>query len=337
MNFDFTEDQQEIKRTARELLGKRSTPERVREAAEAGRYDDSLWRELCELGWPGIAVSEQHGGQGLGTVELALLQEELGYSVAGSPLLSSACAALVIQEAGSDEQRAAWLPRLASGEATGALGVARDGVAELVPDAQAADVIVLVEDGTARLVARADADAELIETIDPTRRYARVHGEGEHLPGEPAPGVDRATVAVAAELVGICQRALDMTVAYVKDRKQFNTPVGAFQAVSHRCAEMLLHTESARSAAYFAAWAADADAERLPEAAALCKAAASDAGRQVTASAIQAHGGIGFTWEADVHWLYKRAQLDAVLLGGAAQHRARLAQLVAPRLTPATA
>jgi len=131
--------------------------------------------------------------------------------------------------------------------------------------------------------------------------------------------------------VGVCQRALDMTLEYVKDRKQFGVPVGSFQAVSHRCAQMLLSTESARSAAYFAAWAADADPDRLPEAAALAAAAAADGGRDATASAIQAHGGIGFTWEADVHWLFKRAQLDAALLGGARRHRATLARLGAER------
>jgi alkylation response protein AidB-like acyl-CoA dehydrogenase len=146
-----------------------------------------------------------------------------------------------------------------------------------------------------------------------------------------AAAVDRALVAVAAELVGVCDRALEMTVAYVKDRRQFGTPVGAYQAVSHRCAQMLLDTESARAAVSFAAWAADADPERLGEAAAMAKAAASDAGREVTAAAIQLHGGIGFTWEADVHWLYKRAQLDAVLLGGASAHRARLARIAAAR------
>ena len=152
---------------------------------------------------------------------------------------------------------------------------------------------------------------------------------GEPLPGDVAAATDRALVAVAAELVGVCGRALEMTVAYVKDRKQFGTPVGAYQAVSHRCAQMLLDTEGARAAVSFAAWAADADPQRLPEAAAMAKAAASDAGREVTAAAIQLHGGIGFTWEADVHWLFKRAQLDAALLGGASTQRARLARLVA--------
>jgi alkylation response protein AidB-like acyl-CoA dehydrogenase len=122
-----------------------------------------------------------------------------------------------------------------------------------------------------------------------------------------------------------------MTVAYVKERRQFGVPVGAYQAVSHRCAQMLLDTESARSAVSFAAWAADADPERLPEAAAMAKASASDAGREVTAAAIQLHGGIGFTWEADLHWYYKRAQLDAALLGGAKQHRRALARILGGR------
>jgi alkylation response protein AidB-like acyl-CoA dehydrogenase len=123
-----------------------------------------------------------------------------------------------------------------------------------------------------------------------------------------------------------------MTLEYVKGRKQFGVPVGSFQAVSHRCAQMLLQTESVRSTAYYAAWAADADPARLPEAAALAGAAAAESGREVTASAIQAHGGIGFTWEADVHWLYKRAQLDAALLGGSRRHRAALARHAAARV-----
>ena len=138
MNFDFTEDQRTIKATARELLASRSPFARVRAAAEAGRYDEALWRELCELGWPGIAIAEEHGGQGLGSVELAVLLEELGYAVAAVPLLGSALAALAIEHAGDDEQRARWLPGLASGELTGAFGGARD----LIADAVDASVIV---------------------------------------------------------------------------------------------------------------------------------------------------------------------------------------------------
>jgi alkylation response protein AidB-like acyl-CoA dehydrogenase len=151
---------------------------------------------------------------------------------------------------------------------------------------------------------------------------------GEPLEGELSQGLDRALVAVASELVGVCDRALEMTVAYVKERKQFGVPVGSYQAVSHRCAQMLLDTERARSATAYAAWAADADPGLLAQAAAMAKASASEAGVEVCASAIQAHGGIGFTWEADVHWLYKRALVDAALLGGAKRQRARLAALL---------
>jgi alkylation response protein AidB-like acyl-CoA dehydrogenase len=347
MNFDFTDDQQQIKRTARELLAQRSSFERVREAAEAGAYDDALWRELVELGWPGIAIAEDHGGQGLGVVELVILLEELGYAATASRFFSNAAAGLLIDAAGSDEQRARWLPGIASGEATATVATARDGVAELVPDADSAALVVLVEEGAATVHEAACLTIEPREAIDLTRRYARVSagadasaaadagdaGEplGEPLAGDVAAGLDRVEVALSAELVGISQRALDMTVAYVKERKQFGTPVGAYQAVSHRCAQMLLETEGARSATYFAAWAAGAEPERLALAASIAKAAAADAGRHVTASAIQAHGGIGFTWEHDLHWLFKRAHTDAALFGGAREHRERVAVLASAR------
>ncbi len=333
MNFDFTDDQHEIKRTARDLLGQRSTFERVRAAAEAGTYDETLWRELRDLGWTGIAISEEHGGAGLGQVELVILMEELGYAVAGSPFLSNALGGLLIDHAGSDEQRARWLPGIASGEATATVGTLGPDGAELVPDAQTAALIVLIEDGGATVVERAGADVSPVETIDPTRRYAHVAGaSGEALAGDVAGALDRCEVGLAAELVGVAQRAMEMSVAYAKDRRQFDTPIGAYQAVSHRCAQMLLETEGARSATYFGAWAADADPAQLPLGAAMAKAAAVEAGRNVTASAIQVHGGIGFTWEADVHWLYKRAQVDAALLAGARASRARVAQAAAATL-----
>ncbi len=195
-------------------------------------------------------------------------------------------------------------------------------------------MILLLDGEEAVLIDAAEAKIEPLISIDPTRRFGTVSGEGEAL-GSGAG--DRIRAALAAEVVGVCQRALDMTLEYVKERKQFGVAVGAFQAVGHRCAQMLMHTESGRSAAYFAAWAADADPERLPEAAALAAATAADGGREVTAAAIQAHGGIGFTWEADVHWLYKRAQLDALLLGGAGRHRAALARLGAARISEVAA
>jgi alkylation response protein AidB-like acyl-CoA dehydrogenase len=335
MDFGLSDDQRDIQRTARDLLAERAKPERVREHAEAGTTDAALWKELCELGWPGIAISEEHGGQGLGTIELSILCEELGRVVAPVPFLASAMAACVIERAGSPEQRERWLPGLASGETIGALASAVDGTAELVVGGAEAGVIVLIEDdGSGRLLTPREAEVRRIAAIDPTRSAARVELDPTHPDAGEAledgcPGLGRALVAVSSELVGVCERALEMTVAYVKERKQFGVPVGAFQAVSHRCAQMLLETEKARATTAFAAWTADADPEQLAQAAAMAKASASDAGREVTASAIQAHGGIGFTWEADVHWLYKRAQLDAALLGGAKRHRARLAAILA--------
>ncbi|HEV7937963.1 MAG TPA: acyl-CoA dehydrogenase family protein [Solirubrobacteraceae bacterium] len=334
MDFGLSPDQREIQRTARELLSERARPERVREHAEGGRLDLTLWRELCELGWPGIAIAEEYGGQGLGLVELSILCEELGRTLAPVPLLGCALASVLIEQAGSAEQRERWLAGLASGETIGALGTARDGVAELVVGAPDAHVLVLLDAATGRVraYAREEVALEPVDSIDPTRPAAlvRVSAEaGETLDGDVAGGIERALVAIASELVGVSERALEMTVAYVKERKQFGVPVGAYQAVSHRCAQMLLDTEKARATTAFAAWAADADPERLGEAAAMAKTAASEAGVEVTASAIQAHGGIGFTWEADVHWLYKRALVDAALLGGAKQQRARLAALLA--------
>ncbi|HTD58250.1 MAG TPA: acyl-CoA dehydrogenase family protein [Solirubrobacteraceae bacterium] len=343
MDFGLSDDQRDIQRTARDLLAERAGVggfSSVRECAEQGRLDEDLWRELCGLGWPGIAVSEAYGGQGLGLVELSVLCEELGRAVAAVPFLPTALAACAIEQAGSEEQRERWLPGLAEGELLGAVGTARDGVAELVVGAPGAGVLVLLEEGASRVRARArvcareEVGVEPVRSIDPTRPCARVSAEsgaGETLEGEVGAGVDRALVAVSAEIVGVSDRALAMTVDYVKERKQFGVPVGSYQAVSHRCAQMLLDTERARSLTAQAAWAADADPQRLGEAAAMAKACASEAGVEVTSSAIQAHGGIGFTWEADVHWLYKRALLDSALLGGPKQQRARLAGILAER------
>jgi alkylation response protein AidB-like acyl-CoA dehydrogenase len=333
MRFDFTEDQHEIKRTAKDLLASRSTPEKQREAAEAGEYDLALWAELCELGWPGVAVSEECGGGGLGYVELAGLLEEAGYALLNGPFLSTVMCATAISEAGSAGQKEAWLAKLASGEVTGAFGI--EG--EITADGASADVLVLADrdSGKARLISETDASIATLKTIDPTRRYGRPEtglSAGEEMPGGAGPTLDLAALLVSAELVGICRRTLEMTLEYVKDRRQFGRPVGSFQAVQHRCAQMLLLTEGARADTYFAAWAADADRERLPEAASLAKSASSKAGVEVTASAIQAHGGIGFTWEADVHWFYKRAQLDASMLGGTSFHNQRLTGIAKDRL-----
>jgi alkylation response protein AidB-like acyl-CoA dehydrogenase len=331
MDFGFNDEQQEIQRTAREFLSARFPPEKVRELAESRTYDDALWREICELGWPGIAIDEAHGGQGLGMVELVILCEELGYACAPTPFLSNAAAGLIIRAAGTGEQREGWLPGIASGEARGAAAFTPEGPS-IVPDAEGAVVIVLPEGDGAALVQASDAQMEPLELIDPTRSYARVGAaDGETVPGDLDAGLARVAVAVAAELTGIAQRAMEMAVDYAKEREQFGRPIGSYQAVSHRCAQMLLDTEEARSLTYYAAWAADAEPESLLLAASMAKARASDAAWKVTASALQVLGGIGFTWEHDLHFLLKRAKATGDLVGTTRQHRERVAELVGLR------
>ena len=328
MHFDFNDEQQEIKSTARDFLASRFKPEKVRELAESDSpYDDDLWRQMCELGWPGIAIAEEHGGLGLGTVELVILQEELGYALAPSPFIANAFAGALITVAGSDEQRARWLPGIASGEQRGAAAMTAEDE-PIVGAAGGASILVLNDGDGGRLVEPADARLERLDLIDTTRAYFRVSADGgEPMPGEIAPAVDRGAVAAAAELVGIGQRALDMSVAYAKEREQFGRPIGAYQAVSHRLAGMLWDVEEARSLTYYAAWAADAEPESLPLAASMAKARASDAANSVTHNAIQTLGGIGFTWEHDVHFLLKRARVVSRLLGTAREHRERVAEL----------
>src|SRR5215210_2798532 len=296
MNFDLNDEQQEIKRTANEFLGARFKPEKVRELSEADSYDDSLWQEVSELGWPGIAISEEDGGQGLGMVELAVLLEESGYACAPSPLLGTAGAGLVISAAGSDEQRSEWLPKLASGEATGSFGgigqtASGDGESTLFCDLQTADVVVTFHNGGASLAPASEVSFESIQTIDSTRSYSLVsEPAGDPLPGDVDAGRDRLAVEIAAELTGIAQRTMEMAVSYARERQQFGRPIGAYQGVSHRCAAMLLATEESRSLTYYAAWTADAEPESLPIAAAMAAARCADAGWQVPASALQVLG-----------------------------------------------
>ena len=325
MNFDLTDEQREIKDTARDFLGSRFAPGKVRELATSRTYDDALWAQICELGWPGIAVPEEHGGQGLGTIELALLCEEIGYACAPLPLLSNAFAGLVISEAGSDEQRSRWLPGIASGNGRGAAALDPEDPA-LVADADGAAVLLLPAEDRGRLVEPAQAELEPLELIDATRSFARVSAVGgDELEAET--GMYRAMVALAGELTGVGQRAMEMAVAYAREREQFGRPIGSYQAVSHRCARMLYDTEEARSLTYYAAWCADAEPESLPLAAHMAKARASEAAWAVTASALQVFGGIGFTWEHDLQFWLKRARVDGQLLGSAAQHRDRVAEL----------
>lgn len=364
MYFDLTDEQQAIRSTAREFLAARYRSERIRELAETDRgFEDSDWEEMAGLGWTGLALPEQWGGQGLGIVDLAVLFEELGYALAPTPLLSSTAAGLALATCGSEQQKERWLRPLAEGEARGTLAlfdagsaaaigefemeavggageVVLDGEKVMVMDADAADfLLVATADGRRHLVERG-ADGLTVEAerpLDPTRKLYSVRFEGVRvgaeatLPGEREdyyPVLWRVCTAVAAEQTGVAQRCLEMAVAYAGDRQQFGRPIGSYQAVSHRCAQMLLETENARSATLYAAWTADAQPDSLPLAASMAKAYASDTGWRVAADAIQVHGGIGFTWEHDLHLWLKRAKANAAMFGDARWHRERVADAV---------
>jgi alkylation response protein AidB-like acyl-CoA dehydrogenase len=356
MNFDFTDDQQAIKRTAREFLEARYKPELVRELAESERgFTDDQWGELVELGWPGVIVPEEHGGLGLGAVELIVICEELGYALAPGPFFSNACAAAILTAIGSDAQCQRWLAPLAAGELRGTLAVwdqragwapdhseaeAADGtlttVKIAVPDlASAAFVIVAGADGRHYLVELgADGVRAVAEpALDSTRKLFTLELDDAPVEALPHDGERLADAyamiitALAAENVGAAQRAMEMAVTFAKDRKQFERPIGSYQAVSHRCAQMLLEVEGARSLCYWAAWAVDHEPETAQRAASMAKAYAGDAGFRVTASALQVHGGIGFTWEHDLHFFLKRAKANAHAFGDARWHRERVAQL----------
>jgi alkylation response protein AidB-like acyl-CoA dehydrogenase len=362
--FDLTDEQQAIRSTARDFLAARYRSERIRALAESEQgFEQSDWEEMAELGWTGLALPEKWGGQGLGIVELAVLFEEMGYAMAPSPLLSTTVAGLALATCGSDEQKDRWLRPLAAGEARGTLalfdagtpavpgdfameaepdgdGVILNGEKVLVMDAASADFfLVATADGRRHLVER-DADGVAVTaepSIDLTRRLHSVRFDGVRVDAEATlsgvqedylPVLWRGCVAIAAESTGVAQRTLEMAVEYAKDRKQFDRPIGSYQAVSHRCAQMLLETENSRSAVFGAAWAADAAPESLPLAASMAKAYASDAGWRVPDASIQVHGGIGFTWEHDLHFFLKRGKANAATFGDAKWHRDRVADAV---------
>jgi alkylation response protein AidB-like acyl-CoA dehydrogenase len=362
--FDLNDEQQQIKSTAREFLASRYKPERIRELSETETgFEQSDWQEMVELGWPGLALPEEHGGQGLGIVELATVFEEMGYALAPSPLLSNTVAGLALALCGSDEQKSELLAPLAAGERRGTVamidsgspgaigefemeardgdgGVVLDGEKVLVLDADSADfMLVATSDGRRHVVEGDQSGVSLTPepSIDPTRRFSSVRFDGVEVPNErtlPAEGDDyfgvlqRICVAISAELTGIAQRTMEMAVEYAKERQQFGRPIGSYQAVSHRCAQMLLETEGARSATYYAAWAADASPDDLSLAASMAKAYSSDAGWRVANASLQVHGGIGFTWEHDLHLWLKRAKVDAAIFGDAHWHREQVATAV---------
>lgn len=370
MRYEFTAEQEELRRMTRSFLATASSPERVRNAMESERgWDSELWQRLSEeLGLPALTIPEEHGGAGFGHVELVAVMEELGRSLTCAPYFSSVClGATALLQAGTAEQQAEHLPGIATGETLATLAVTEpsarwdarginttaradgneyvlEGTKRYVLDGHAADLFVVAarlpktEGATGVTLFLVPGDSERLvreplTTLDQTRRQASICLDGVRVPasailGEPGAGweplqktLQLAAVALAAEQVGGAEACLDMAVEYAKTRKQFGKVIGAFQAIKHKCADMMTQVESARSAAYYAAWAASVDDPELPVLASLTKATCSDAYFHCAAENIQIHGGIGFTWEHDAHLYFKRAKSSESLLGDPSFHR----------------
>jgi alkylation response protein AidB-like acyl-CoA dehydrogenase len=334
VDFELSPDQQALRDAATDLLAGRSPTAVVRMAVDRrGEPDRALWGAMVDQGWCGLAVPEKLGGVGLGWVEAAIVLEQVGAHVAPAPVLGQ----MVALDALADT---AWGPPLIAGEAVGACAARLDEPCVYAP---AADLVVVPEDDRLMAIDLRERPPAAEPAMDVTRQLGwlrspalvdapRVEVAG---PAAIAPHLDVGAVAYAAELLGLAQRALDMAVAYAKDRVQFGRPIGSFQAVKHRCADMLVDVEGMRSAVYWAAWTlgnADAADEERAIAASTAKSWCSDAASRVLASALQVHGGIGFTWEHDLHLYLKRAHLDAAAFGDATHHRARLARLLRARI-----
>jgi alkylation response protein AidB-like acyl-CoA dehydrogenase len=354
MNFDFSADQKSLREQARKFLGEHASSTRVRRILEgAAPYDTELWRGMGEMGWMGTALPETHGGAGFGYLELCVIAEELGRSLAPTPFSSTIyLAAEAILLAGSDAQKKRWLPRITQGEAIGCFALAEgphvmtptnlatradgsrlQGTKVPVMDGDVADFAVVVASeggGRARLflvdLTGPGVTRSSLATVDPTRSHARIVLEGAA--GEPlgAAGqgwplverlLDRAAVLVAFEQLGGAQAALDMARAYALGRFAFGRQIASFQAIKHKLADMYVGIELARSNAYYGAWALSKDAPELGVAAAAARVAASEAYYQAAKENIQVHGGMGFTWEFDCHLHYRRAKLTGLMLGSA--------------------
>ena len=376
MDFAFTAEQRELREMARAFLAERSDSQQVRAAMESALgFDPQTWKRIgAELGWPAAAIPESYGGAGMGAVELCALMEPMGEALLCAPFFASAClAASALLACGSEAQKRAHLPGIASGECIAALGFSPDsghwdadavqlrfrqdggdailsGALRCV-DGHCADLLLLAAradgsrgaEGISLFAVPADAKGiarERLPTMDATRCLAALRLDEVRVPasarlGEAEfawPGLERAlqhaAVALAAEQVGGAARCLQLAVAHARQRVQFGKPIGAFQALKHKMADMMVQVETARSATYYAACVADDDAAALPAASAMAKAAASDAYTFCAGQALQIFGGVGFTWEYDLHLYFKRARSSAVLLGDSAWHRERLAQCI---------
>ena len=304
MELEFTAEQDELRESVRAVLEKECTPSVVR----AGDFDP-LWKQMVALDWPALTIPEDAGGIGLTFVDLAVVLEELGRAVAGGPFFSTVTQLVpALREMGATDE----LRRVAAGELTGAIVV--DGIVVGGGD------IVVCGDGEIR----DDWSGVEIDTLDKTRPLYRVD-----LPSLASERVrDEAAAALALEMVGTCQAIFDMTLEYAKERQQFGVPIGSFQAIKHKIVNMYVALSRARACAYFAAATIAEDDPRRPLAVSMAKAAAGDAQRYICQEGLQIHGGIGYTWEHDLHLFLKRAKTGDHLLGSAVDHRQRVAGLI---------
>ncbi len=315
-------------------------------------FDNAAWAAMADQGWLALEVPEDEDGLGLGTVEVAVLCEEVGRRLVAAPFLSSVLVlgALMRPEARAVGQTEDWRRAISVGAASGCLcfvprgghlraegdgpQVLLSGTAGPTVFAPSADVAVVVTGSDVYAVdQREHGRPPPVSAMDRTRELGVLAFEATpalHLGGSEAAraALDRAATLASAEMLGSADRVLSMAVSYAKDRVQFGKPIGSFQAVKHMLADALVDVEGMRSTAYYAAWCAAADDPDRSMSASMAKTWCSDASRRVMATALQVHGGIGFTWEHDMHLYLKRAQLDQVSYGDAAFHRDRIADLL---------
>lgn len=342
MDLELNEEQQALRDSVRRFLEKRSPESEVRRlmATDQG-YDEDTWHAMAtELGLQGLPIGAQQGGSGAGWREVAVVMEEMGRSLACVPYLSTMLATAALSESGSSD---ADLSAIAAGDLVATVVFDGDltvgdgrvsGNARLVLDGHVADLFVIAA-GDSLHVARSGegVQATLRPTLDQTRKLADVTFTGAAVATiGSSDALERvrtlASMLLAAEQVGGAQRVLEMAADYARSRTQFGRPIGMFQGVKHKCADMLLAVESARAAAYYCAWVAAQQREGLPKAAHVAGAYCSDAFFRVAAMNIQVHGGIGFTWEHPAHLYYRRAKSGQILFGTPAEHRAALADLL---------
>jgi alkylation response protein AidB-like acyl-CoA dehydrogenase len=353
MDFELSEDQQALQSAARSLLDDRADPQRVRAHLASGQsFDAGLWQAMAEQGWLGVALDEAQGGIGMTWVEAAVLLEEIGRHTAPVPFLPSLLALTVL--ASAEHGPANWVADLVGGERMGCVGWNRrpDAVTAIdaggrwtlsgrvgpVEGAAVADVAVVATSSGVFAVDLASVGRPSAEpAMDGTRVLSWL--TFDDTPAIPLEGddlavdlLDRGAVGAAAELLGGAARVLEMAAQYAKDRVQFDQPIGSFQAVKHRCADMVVDVEGMRSSTWYAAWAIAAGEPDASVAASTAKVWCSDAAKRVMASGLQVHGGIGFTWEHDLHLYMKRSQFAGLSYGDGAFHRDRLAALLRARL-----